>query len=873
MVTGKSMNASNSARIERIFASSDRNEDGCLDKVSWSSVHHRLATSAASTINPSTLFSRSAASNPNHKIQRMTMPHIFFVQSEFAELLRCVNNDVGLDDGQVALILDEVWASFPKHLGPHGLTLDGLKQIYLEGYADVERDYEAFVRARGDDTAAAIQHVSGGRLGMAAGTRQLALADASPAKGDIFSAVKPPAGAADSDDDASTSLTFALLVPGTATEEEFAASGQRQQLLSALRDSLPDGSSARVASMIPTAGGLAVGVLCALPSGAQEGDEVQYFNTVMAAEPEQIFPASTFGQVKVVSASPEAAASASAASAASAEAAAAAALAGAPGKVAMAFTVRLPKVDAASFARVKGARFMAQMQAAMPPGASAKVAHVATSPGGGLLVTVGAAVPVAQGTQAAQFLRKLRGDPGSVLSAKDFGPPWLVAASKATAQAPALAVQVRVPAGAPEGEQQQRAQALAGALITALPEGSTTAVRSVESDTQGRKDGALVTLIAALPASTSTAEYRRIAAELQASGWIPGSPTAPKAHCIAAGGALELAFGPESEDDGLHFGLGTSGNGRSRSPSPTRALFGRLFGRTAQDRGQVTAQVDAAGASPPSPTSPPADAIIAGYQRRSPSSAGSAGLADAVGELHLAEATTPASVSPAVAAALAAAAEVSPLKRGDDKAAAPVISVVAYAGKQEEKPAVADVVPADEETDGAAVDAAGARAGVEQQPGQEVQAEQQGESLGQHEMSSPSKSGKKGMWRSLLGALSPSKQRPVGVAPSEATAPPENGGAGPSGAATAAQGGELEAGPQALTPYEVQQRLNAKEWAVMDAHVGQIMAQLQYTLDAAAAAGVVADVSSVQDAASMLPAWARHAAHMDIGDKLGQYGM
>ena len=84
----------------------------------------------------------------------------------------------------------------------------------------------------------------------------------------------------------------------------------------------------------------------------------------------------------------------------------------------------------------------------------------------------------------------------------------------------------------------------------------------------------------------------------------------------------------------------------------------------------------------------------------------------------------------------------------------------------------------------------------------------------------------------------------------------------------------LEPVPRSLTPYEVQQRINAKEWAVMDAHIGQICAQLQFSLDAAAAAGRTPhpwEVSSTQDAASLLPPWARHAAHMDIGEKLAAH--
>jgi len=227
----------------------------------------------------------------------------------------------------------------------------------------------------------------------------------------------------------------------------------------------------------------------------------------------------------------------------------------------------------------------------------------------------------------------------------------------------------------------------------------------------------------------------------------------------------------------------------------------------------------------------------------------------------------------------------SPLK-GQDVSAPPLISVVAYvSGGNDADFAAEDAEPIN-------INNNNSQRGKSIEMGDEQQAAVDAPlrgAMGQevathkHEQVTPSDKAKKssggGMWKSLKSALSPSKNKRLPVVDAAATEPlpaatttitgTPGTGTGPTLTAPVAE----EECSRALTPWEAQQRQNAKEWAVMDSHVSQILAQLQYILDTASASGDIADVSGVQHAATMLPPWARHAAHMEIGDALSQHGM
>ncbi len=853
----------------------------------------------------------------------LPLPSIL-LQGEFVELVRIVNPEVALNEAQLELIQEEVWASFPRYVANNkGLTLEGLKQIYVEGFADLDRDYDALIKAhRANEPAVAVEHVSGGRVGMAAARgRQPALADASPLlaaaalaspdvfgglatpapaarpsteseEKDIFDAVQTPAPAIAAAADAKNALAFAVRLPGVSTQAAFENGPARRQLLASLKDSLPEGTATRIVAVNPTPQGVAVGIMCCLPQGAMGGEEEAYFSAVLAAEPDQVFPHATFGSVEVLSADANAAFGGSSAANAAAETIAAASLAGAPGKTPLAFTVRLSDVEPADFKRKKGGQFMAQLRTALPPGTAARVVSVASAAGGSV-VTVAAAVPAQQAKQAQHFIRKLRQEPGSVLDRKALGcSVALVAAHQINKSVrPGVGIKVRFP-GQTAAEvtascqvQGQQNDPMASALENFLPEGTNVAVRCVEDSPRGTST--IVTLAAALPEGTDTAGVAsayEIARDTE--NWVPDvvkfksdGPT----QCLLVGSALEAGVGGDlcsggNDDDNadLQFGVKKEEETCSNRPavSPTRAtLMSRLFGGRTQEQQDTTTMLTTAALqqqqqqqTEETPLSPPVDAILAGYQRRPASSGGSSGLADAVAEMHIVggEAESAAAAN----AATAAEEEVTPSKAAgklipSDMVAPPVISVTAFATGP----------PADE---------AAAVAAAEDIDAEDVL---------------PNK--KKGGWLSRLATtLSPQKRRQndpndtdivndneAGTSAAAAAVAVAAAASVGAGTALPASGGytyqplpaDMEGAPRALTPYELQQKINAKEWAVMDAHVGQITAKLQYYLDqsngTADGSEPESEVARVQDSASLLPPWARHAAHMEIGEKLAQKQM
>lgn len=581
------------------------------------------------------------------------------LQEEFAGLVRSLNAEVGLNNAQLELIQEEVWSTFPAHIAINGLTLEGLKQIYLEGYADLDRDYDALIKARhgqaeGGNAGIAShpvglhalnKHSDGGDSSPLSPTPAPASPDiystlATPAQGgastedelDIFSAVQTPAPTADY----SNNLAFAVRLPGVASEAEFEAGATRRNLLAALKDALPEGTATRIVSANPTPLGLAVGVVCCLPEGTMGGEEEEYFTAVLAAEPEQIFPNSTFGHVEVLSADANAASGGTTAAECAAEALAAATRAGAPGQVPLAFSVRLSDVSPTEFKDSKGGHFMAQVWSALPVGSAARVVDVSPA-NGGCVVTVAAAVPVARAPQATQFIRRVRDTPGAVFDPKELGPAALVTAHQPKVSRPTITVKVRLP-GQCAGDVTAPAD-VATALGRALPNGSSAVVCSIEDSPRGTS--AVMTLSAALPMGTDAKGVERAVDTVCASqGWVPADTTAPgdgPAECMRVGSVLDSAF--NGEGDGLHdlhFGVAAAKSPKAatikspkaktpktpKSPamtdteslSPKKSLrspsfISRLFGRSASKKNAQQAPEPVPEASPASPNSPPSPAI------------------------------------------------------------------------------------------------------------------------------------------------------------------------------------------------------------------------------------------------------------------------
>lgn len=856
-----------------------------------------------------------------------------------------MNSDVELHDEQVGLILNEVWKTYPSLIGPKGLTLEGLKKIYIDGLADADRDYDALIKAHRGQTiptdSPVVSHVSGGRLAMAA-RNQPPLADSSPfststpslpASPDVFGNLVTPAPPKNKDifdalespitpdtttndillEDLDNSLAFAIRLPSIPTEEDFLTRAMQRHIVSALQAALPDGSSAKIdpSSIVSTPTGMIIGATCTLSVGSMNSEETEYFRAVMRVEPEQVFPRSTFGSVEVLAGDAKAAQGTVLAARAAAKVLSAYALAGTVDKAAMAFAVRLPKVDKQGFLSVRGGQFMALLRTALPRKSMARVIDVADT-AQGCIVTVAATVPLQSVKHGQQFCKKARRDPGSIFDSKVFGPPWMIALVPLTQAAPALGIQVHVPLTQKSSHDKQTTwhSSILAALEKMLPDGSSKPL--LVSTTKQPSRGITVASVAAilpvhLPGEDAPSLHKQLCDRLQgaslrvegdsdaAAGWSMGGT--PRIQAV--GDAFELALdvshkteqhgldalGDEKKDESavahdlyatLHFGLPSPP--RSPSVSPTRTpksptLFGRLFGGTTGNANAIATAAAAAAQSPP------ADAIIAGYQRRA-SSAGSGksssgGLAEAVdpvggtdNEDDEASSTSP--VAAAAHAALIAAKEVTPLKLHNPSEV--TIQVMAFPIEGESKAER----EGENDVDVVDIEPSTTPRGPQDEADAEVEEARDAARVPPQEGASTTKPG--GGWRALLDRFSP-KKRKVQDPPAVADGDVQHGNSknapapvlGPVGSGTT----DGISRP-VLTPWEIQQKQDAKEWAVMESQVNQILAKLTCVLENAQStspASLASEISAVQGTASLLPPWARHAAHMEIGERLSQHDM
>ncbi|KAK2079358.1 hypothetical protein QBZ16_003049 [Prototheca wickerhamii] len=76
-----------------------------------------------------------------------------YLQAEVAWLVRRCNPEASLDEEQINLIVKEISASYPEHVGPQGLSTEGLLSIYTSGLADADRDYGLVCHGNENDAA------------------------------------------------------------------------------------------------------------------------------------------------------------------------------------------------------------------------------------------------------------------------------------------------------------------------------------------------------------------------------------------------------------------------------------------------------------------------------------------------------------------------------------------------------------------------------------------------------------------------------------------------------------------------------------------------------------------------------------------------
>jgi hypothetical protein len=869
-------------------------------------------------------------------------------------LVRVVNPEAALNEEQLGLIQEEVWSAYAAHVDREGLTYDGLKELYCDGHADLGRDYEALIKAHRPAPAAAprppaaapaqqAEHVSGGRLGLAAARRrQPDLADASPApaspapafaaamrtpgppaaaEADVFAFLQTPAAAPRAAPPAhaaappaptppgpappvdeflegpSVSTCFAVRLPLVRSAAELDARGLRAELLAALRQALPEGSAVRVGALNPTPQGLAVGVVCEVPAALADSDEAQYVRTVLQVDPGQVFTASSFGEVDVllgrdgVGGSPG--------GAAAADALAAAALAGGAGRAALGATLLLPGADERLFRRVGAGQLVAAVRELLPPLSTGRITRIAPC-AEGVLVTLAASAPAAAAAELERAHRALRRDAGAALGQQgaSFRAAETVASRAAPARA-ALGVTLRLPgqrraAPGDAAAAGRREAALAESLERHLPEGSCVAVSSVEDTPRGLS----ITLLAALPAGADEAEAEAAAAAAwRVEAWVPVAVVAAARgirgkppECVLVAPAVRTVCGLPS-DPAFQFGLGAGrfpdprppppdpSRARSRSVSPAKSpsrLLGRLFSRTSR-AGAAAAAAGAGGSPASSAGSPPGSAVIAGYRRRGGSSSGdSAGLVAAVAaaEEMMAECSVrdealgADALSPAVAAALAAADAVTPGKpypASGDKGSAPraVIRMTAFASASP----LAHVNPPPPLP--AAVAAPRSPAGGRRPP-PPAQAPAAQQAAG---FTTPTK--RRPAPLVIPGdAASAVARRPTPAAAAAARPPSPAPAATAAAAARAARAATPPAAaPPAvdtagMSPWEARQAQDPRSWRQADASVAALLRQLAAVLQDPRCG--TAEVAGIQEAAGELPPWARHHAHMRIGDALSR---
>ena len=145
---------------------------------------------------------RLKAPSSNQQLPHLSHPLAMPLQAELSWLIRAVNPEQPLSEEALALIAGEVFQAYPAHIKEQGLTLEGLQQLYADGCADPERDFQLLMQ-HGSQPAAQAEPATNKRQRLdsssAAGLASVArLQKPGLVPGDIFADLASPVDAAGS---------------------------------------------------------------------------------------------------------------------------------------------------------------------------------------------------------------------------------------------------------------------------------------------------------------------------------------------------------------------------------------------------------------------------------------------------------------------------------------------------------------------------------------------------------------------------------------------------------------------------------------------------------------------------------------------------
>lgn len=383
------------------------------------------------------------------------------------------------------------------------------------------------------------------------------------------------------------------------------ADAEKEDVRRALvQKAMPEGiRDLRVADAVHTYPGRCYDVSCFYNDGDPSIDaELEYVKTVMEVEPQQAFPESTFGDCVSVSMFRETK-NMEASKWNASDVYRTATLMGSPGYSSFAFAIEMDGCE------VSGESMLSSLESVLPRGASAMISRDELFHGK-RFVTIGSRVPAAKARVARDLINTLHGGVTTVF-------PDCVNANLVAAQQPQEHNSVLVYKFTLKGHCDENDLALDVKSI--LPPGSTTTV-SVD---KGPNE---ISVIASIPKDYSKHEVESCKdAPEKLKDWcrcfrdITKVDVTDGCSMFACSHHQQGAFGIPLEEQYPIY------NRITDIPDHDGPL--RLDDSDDDDGGGFM--------------SPPKDSLIAGYQRRSPSTSGSSGLVEALDNVHL-EATSPA---------------------------------------------------------------------------------------------------------------------------------------------------------------------------------------------------------------------------------------
>ena len=771
------------------------------------------------------------------------------MQDEFGELLHHVNPDSGLSGEQVELIVEEIWAQFGDFIDKdEGLLLDGLIKLYKDGYADLQRDYELILEAYRPPSKKAVADREGVWVekGVLGETVQRQKQDALGGKvadreGDNVQEIKMEEDAGQAG--VECEMEQGLVILGVQIEEPSPAKtveNIRQDICEALQDGLPLRSSVTVLPGISTYSGYAFGVSCVFDKKGVQKEELEYLKAVLEAEPEQILPVSLFGeQVKVLIAQEckdegkftvEIAES-------MAECLKASEMMGAPEMSSFSCVFWSSSSHQDSLAK----KLLSVFKDSLPSGSAVKVAYMCRMEDHGTLVTIGGRVPIEKSKVANGVLLTMKNNPKSAFSTLSVGEKVEMVAEQSPLQrGTVICYEFKLKKQYASKNLNKVAMDLLQDTQLILPPGSLTEL--MPTNMSHRKSDT-IQIVAKLPDRCkkfevdSFIEAPRSLHEWSGAAHLVASIKSTTGDTlIGCEMSFENGFGltPAAEYEVPEDWSGTpsrSNSQKSRSPFSLSKIFGRrkILSPDIPDHDGPLPLSDSDEEYYPQndQLSPPQASLIAGYQRRSPTSSGSSGLADALDS------------SPAIDSQLPS----DPLKSQADKVSTTVISVHAFPSSKE------IVVDTDKPRDDVDMDTAAA---------EEVRPKHADGQVVTNDKSS---------WKNFLRSISPKKKKKGKLDTIELDAETKANVIKISDETVPSVFNKLPYVEDIPDDWEA--RENARLTAIIEANIKQILSQAEHVIGLGS--GDYDQFDGITKAISLLPPWAAHSANMEVAEILASH--